>query len=315
MTTVKLSCPAGVPCTYVTEEVDPQTALALLAMHERVAHPATGGGGDSTRVKKPEKFPRPQIDQDSTAEAWAEFHTAWLQYKDEYSLSGTTLNRQLYACCSQSLATSLSRTTGGKHFELGEDQLLTQIKQLSVRYQNPAVNVQELLGMSQQQDEGIRSYLSRLKGVASRCDFFADCECGKKVSYNDKVIRFKLIAGLVDLEIKEDILSMNDETLEETVKTIENKESGKMAKKTVGVLTPHGQVSVVKEDNEVGENSKCSYCGRRGHGSGRQERENKCPAYNQSCNKCGRRGHFRSVCRSKKQNQQGSSNKVKGDNF
>ena len=61
-------------------------ALALLTMHERAAHPATGGGGDSTKVKKPEKFPRPQIDQDSTAEAWDEFHTAWLQYKDEQAV-------------------------------------------------------------------------------------------------------------------------------------------------------------------------------------------------------------------------------------
>ena len=123
MTIVKLKCPAGVACTYVTEEVDSQTALALLPMHERAVNPASGGGGESTKANKPEKFPRPQIDQDSTAEAWDEFHTAWQQYKDEYSLSATTLNRQLYACCSQSLATSLSCTTSGKHFELGEEQL------------------------------------------------------------------------------------------------------------------------------------------------------------------------------------------------
>ena len=56
----------------------------------------------------------------------------------------------------------VSRTTGGKHFDLEEEQLLTKIKQLSVRYQNQAVNVQELLGMSQQQDKGVRLYLSRL---------------------------------------------------------------------------------------------------------------------------------------------------------
>ena len=309
---MKLRCPAGAPCAYVTEEVDQQTALTLLEMHERAAHPNTGGGGGGNTVKKPEKFPRPQIAQDATAEVWEEFHTAWLQYKDEYSLTGTTLNRQLYACCSPSLATSLSRTTGGRHFELGEEQLLTQIKQLSVRFQNPAVNVQELLGMSQQQDEGIRSYLSRLRGVASRCEFFAECSCGTRVSYSDKVIRFKLIAGLVDLEIKEDILSMKDETLEETVKTIENKESGKMAKKTVGAVAPHGQVNVVKDDAGGGEHGRCSYCGRRGHGSGRQERENKCPAYNQTCNKCGRKGHFRAVCRNKK--QQGSANEVQDEN-
>ena len=98
MATVKLTCPAGGPCNYVTEEVDAQTALALLTMHERTAHPTVGGGEERTKVMKPEKFPRPQIDQDSTAETWDEFHTAWLQYKDEYSLSGTTLKRQLYAC-------------------------------------------------------------------------------------------------------------------------------------------------------------------------------------------------------------------------
>ena len=80
-----------------------------------------------------------------------------------------------------------------------------------------AVNVQELLGMSQQQDEGVRLYLSRLRGVASRCNFVADCECERKVSYSDKVVRFDLITGLVDIESKEDSLSRVDESLEETV--------------------------------------------------------------------------------------------------
>ena len=137
---------------------------------------------------------------------------------------------------------------------------------------------------------------------------------GKKVSYSDKVVRFKLIAGLVDIEIKEDILSMGDESLEETVKTIENKESGRIAKKTVGASNPQSQVNVVKEKINVNGSKKCSYCGRNGHSSSRQERENKCPAFNQSCNKCGKQGHFRSVCRSKKQKQEGSSNEIKDSN-
>ena len=43
------------------------------------------------------------------------------------------------------------------------------------------------------------------------------------------MIRFKLIQGLYDSEIKEDILSSEDRTLDETVKIIEAKESGKIA--------------------------------------------------------------------------------------
>ena len=112
MSGVRVSCPAGPPCTYKTEEVDLVTALGLIYIHMRAVHLDVGGGGNvGTIVRKPEKFPRPSIDQDATAEAWEEFHSAWLQYKDEYNLAGTALTRQLYACCSQSLATSLSRHT------------------------------------------------------------------------------------------------------------------------------------------------------------------------------------------------------------
>ena len=44
-----------------------------------------------------------------------------------------------------------------------------------------------------------------------------------------------MIAGLYDTEVKEDILSAEDKPLDETVKAIEAKESGKLARKTVGV--------------------------------------------------------------------------------
>ena len=116
--------------------------------------------------------------------------------------------------------------------------LLKLIKQLAVRYQNPAVHVQEFLGLSQQQDEGVRHYLTRLRGTASRCNFVETCsapDCDNEVSYADSIIRFKLIAGLCDSEIKEDILSSEDKSLDDTVKAIEAKESGKLARKTVGV--------------------------------------------------------------------------------
>ena len=194
-------------------------------MYLQLAHqqPQTGGAG----VKKPEKFPRPFIDQDSTLETWSEFLSSWEQYKDEYQLSGTSLTRQLYACCSTDLKTSLSRTSAGNHFTFTEARMLDVIKQLAVKFQNPAVNVQEFLCMSQQVDEGVRHYLSRLRGVASRCNFEVACTCGKTVSYSDQVTRFKLIAGLYDTDIKEDILSVEDKTLDETVKLIENKESGR----------------------------------------------------------------------------------------
>ena len=218
MTMVSLSCPMGSACSYTTEKVGEPTALALLDKHERMAHPSVLHG--TTNSKKPEKFPRPSIDLDSTSESWQEFFTAWQQYQDEYNLTGKASTRQLYACCSPELATSLSRTTGGTHFTLDEAKLMENIKKLAVRHQNPAVHVQEFLGLVQQPDEGVRHFLARLRGVASRCNFDVSCTtCTKSISYADSVIRFKLIAGLSDIEIKEDILSVDDKTLEDILKT------------------------------------------------------------------------------------------------
>ena len=122
---MKLKCIAE-ECTWESQDVNEGLAEKTLLMHLQLVHqvppaqPQVGGTG----LKKPEKFPRPLIDQDSTLESWNEFLSSWGQYKDEYELSGTTLTRQLYACCSSDLRTSLSRTSGGSHFTLTEDQML-----------------------------------------------------------------------------------------------------------------------------------------------------------------------------------------------
>ena len=297
---MKLKCVAE-GCEWESQELNEGLAKDTLVMHLQLVHqiepaqPQVGGAG----VKKPEKFPRPSIDQDSTLETWSEFLSSWEQYKDEYQLSGTSLTRQLYACCSTSLKTSLSRTSGGTHFTLTEARMLDVIKQLAVKYQNPAVNVQEFLSMSQQADEGVRHYLSRLRGVASRCNFKVACTCGTTVCYSDQVTRFKLIAGLHDIDIKEDILSIEDKTLDETVKLIENKESGRQAKKTVGVQSP-AQVNKIHSE---GPKHPCTHCGNKTHGSSQPEREKNCPAYSQKCLRCGGTGHFQRVCKSKKKHE------------
>ena len=201
MAEVSLSCPTGGSCDYMTEKLSVDHTLALLQMHERTTHgtgASSGSDGDAGRNSKPEKFPRPAIGLDEPVERWEDFKSAWEQYKDEYSLSGQRLTRQLVACCSSELSTSLSRATGGKHFTLQEDVLLLRMQELVVRFENPAVQVQTFLAINQHADEGVRHFLSRLKGVATHCNFVVKCggnNCGESVSYADNVIRFKLVSG------------------------------------------------------------------------------------------------------------------------
>ena len=76
-------------------------------------------------------------------------------------------------------------------------------------------------------NEGIRHFLAKLREVATHCDFRVRCSCTQDVSYADNVIRFRLVAGLIDEVIKEDVLGTADHDLEATGKicTARNKRS------------------------------------------------------------------------------------------
>ena len=121
MAPIKLKCTSGdTNCNYETQELEFEQANILLESHLKVAHPVRGGG---TSDRKPEKFPRPELKLDSSAEEWSEFLVTWRQYKEEYNLEGASLIRQLFASCSEDLRHSLSRTTGGNQFSKDEKQL------------------------------------------------------------------------------------------------------------------------------------------------------------------------------------------------
>ena len=65
-------------------------AEKLLESHLKFAHPIAGG---SNNDNKPEKFPRPELKLDSSAEEWSEFLVPWNEYKAEYNF----LFRELWA--------------------------------------------------------------------------------------------------------------------------------------------------------------------------------------------------------------------------
>ena len=168
------------------------------------------------------------------------------------------------------------------------------MKNLVVRFENPAVHVQTFLWMNQQPDEVIRYFLARLRGMATHCEFRVRCSCAQEVSYTDNVTKFKLVAGLNDEEIKEDVLGAADLDLEATIKMIEGKEGAKKAKQSLSQSLT-GQVSQVGKVELL----NCTHCGRSGHKGDSTDKEKHCPAYDKTCDNCGKKGHFRRKCLSK----------------
>ena len=282
-------------CLFDTDaEIDDKATLEnklqLMSFHLQLEHapvPAQPQSAPSaqpaTNRRKPESFPRPKVGVDETREDWDTFELNWFQYKKHAELKEDEVSGQLVACCSKELQSALSRNLGRQQFKTEEAVLLKHMEQLAVEFQNPAVYVQEFLDIKQTPDEGIRHFLSRLKGVAQHCEFLVDCVCKNKVSYSDSLVKFKLVSGLLDSEIKEDILGGDEKSLEETVKAIEAKESAKRAKSRLGGRSV--EVSRV-------ENRTCFNCKGNNHDF-TKEGQMKCPARDKMCPKCGIKGHYK----------------------
>ena len=178
-------------CKYDTDEdADAKTPLGeklqLLGFHVSAEHtpepvqPAPSPSAQpATNRRKPESFPRPTVGVDETREEWDTFELNWAQYKEHSELKADEVSRQLVACCSKEL--QCVQNLGRQQFKTEEAVLLKHMEQLAVEFQNPAVYVQEFLDIKQTPDEGIRHFLSRLKGVTKHCEFSVDCVCKNKV--------------------------------------------------------------------------------------------------------------------------------------
>ena len=86
------------------------------------------------------------------------------------------------------------------------------MKKLVVKYQNPAVYMEEFLTMKQEGDKSIRHEFL----VTCKCckDGDRKCGCTAKVSYADDIMNFKLVSGFADSDIKEDALGLEFTKLE-----------------------------------------------------------------------------------------------------
>ena len=88
-----------------------------------------------------------------------------------------------------------------------------------------------------------------------------------------------------------DVLSAEDKTLDETVKAIEAKESGKLARKTVGV-TGASSASKAAAVTTGATPRTCDYCGRSCGSSALASRSSR----ERHCSKCNQKGHFAAGC-------------------
>ena len=295
-------------CTFATpEDADYAAAVGHLQLHREAVH-ATAAAPPAI-MEKPK---RPTIAPRGTAEEWTYFTQRWAEYKAASRISGTDVIYQLLDCCTEELRRDISRTYNTLSSTLDESTVLDHIKALAIRKENVLVARVEIHRLQQDRDEPVRAFAARLRGQASICNFSIKCPCSPpvKVDYSDTMVRDALVRGLYDEEIRLDLLSKADEdiTLEDALKFVEAKESGKRSASrlaegdsmsTTAATSSYRRRQRYRDkprDVTVNQPQLCGYCGKPAHGSDR-ERPKLCPAYGKTCSRCGIKHHFQTVCR------------------
>ena len=325
----QISCSAPNCETQWAATIDSAVLLRLIEMHERTAHPPAAGATPANPSSKAEKVKRPVLTAAGTSEEWAYFSQRWNEYKTASRLTGTDVVLQLLECCDEPLRRDLHRTFGVL-INSPELTVLSNLKTLAVRKENVMVARVALQQMCQQRDEPVRKFAARVRGQASVCNFVVKCPCqcgapaacNKTVSYSDVMVRDTIIRGLEDGDIRTDILSEanQDLSLEDTIKFIEAKESGKRSANTLAAdstsaaseyrknqradsraVAEQQQKHQKNDDNQhqsapKNETKRCGYCGDN-HAMGRKNRKELCSAWGHRCSKCGILGHLEKACR------------------
>ena len=257
---------------------------------------------------KAQKLQRPCIPEDCSEVQWAFFIDKWEDYKGFYKLTNKEeIYSHMRSCCSDSLQYKLYAATGGTAKTMTEGELLKEIKRLAVMKVNTAVHVKEFWELKQDPGEPVRQFKAKLQGKALSCDFGIETSvaCGGcaaqatvKVSYMEEMIRHKIVTGLADADILQDVLSADLKGLEQTVVFVEGKESGKKGQQSLA--SPAG-INKVSSTPPTTSQERCRFCRRSGHGAnpGEAIRMSSCPAWNASCHKCDKKGHFKAACKSK----------------
>ena len=223
-------------CTHVTADCAETVAPALLALHGYVH---SGGAAVPNNTPAPvrqraPKIERPKISRGSSEETWNSFFTRWTLFKRGTDMSPAEVVQQLFQCCDDDLGNAVLKTSPAA-VEGTEEDLLAAIKQLAVVPVAISVRRTDFLSTHQDHGESVRSFFAKLKGKSATCPYTNYCSlptCSHLNDFTDMIVKDVLVAGLIDEDIKKEVLGWSEldrKDVNETVAFIESKEMARDA--------------------------------------------------------------------------------------
>ena len=221
---VVVKCPL---CDFETEDLDIQIVAAVLNIHA-IKHTQQASASQP-------KLERPKIDAGVEEEVWNGFVRRWEAFRVGSGISDSTASMQLFQCASESLGDLLLKADPDIHNKPIKD-VMSVMRTFAVIPVAIGVRRAELMQLRQEPDELFRTFAARVKGKAETCNFSttSKCQCGKavKADYTTESVRDVLLAGIADLDIRREALSMNDiqsKSINDVIAFVEGREMARNA--------------------------------------------------------------------------------------
>ena len=200
---VIVKCPL---CPYQTEDVEGNVVTALLNLHA-MSH------SQQAPAPVPPKLERPRIDVGVEEEVWNNFMRRWEAFRVGSGINATAAPMQLFQCATGALGDLVLKSDPDIHNK-NIATVISVMRSFSVIPVATGVRRAELMQLRQAPDETFRSFAAKVQGKAETCAFHTStkCTCGLEVTadYTTATVKDVLLAGIADLDIRREALSLKD---------------------------------------------------------------------------------------------------------
>ena len=225
---VVVTCPIR-DCGFKTDDLPDGIVVSLLNLH------ALEHSRPTNTASRGPKLNRPTIDVGVDEETWNAFFRRWETFRVGSDISDAAAPTQLFQCASEGLGDLLLKSDPSLHTK-DLEHVVTAMRSLAVIPVARGVIRAELFQMRQSHEEPIRTFSARVRGKAETCGFTTSTKCPHgspmQADYTEEVIRDVLLAGICDLDIRRDALSMTgilEKSVNDVVSIIEGREMARNA--------------------------------------------------------------------------------------
>ena len=249
---------------------DAAVAAVMLEHHLRSHGQQTR---QADRRPRPPPLQPPKLSGQCSEAKFEDFRKLWGFYKNSVDMPEGTVTSYLLNCLDDDLKTDV-HAANAEILNMSEEEVLTAIRQYAVQRRAISSLKMELWRMTQDEGENIRKFYARVKELAAQCQLTLPCPeptCGRNrapfISYSDVIVKQIILSGLSDIDIKKEVLGVediNNKSLADTLGIIENKETAarsvaERASSSAATTTTYKKIAA--DDKRLKGTAKCDKCG------------------------------------------------------